>query len=97
MVPGDLVWILQNQTEGIVLTEVAPRSYQVTTPSGVLRRNRQKLRLLPPSLNSTREDDTTHQEDARDPEPQHPPAADSLYRTRSGRVRVPPDQYEPTM
>ncbi len=97
LAPGDLVWIPQNQTEGTVVTEVAPRSYQVTTPSGVLRRNRQQLRLLPPSLNSTHGNDTAHQEDARDPEPQHPPAADSLYRTRSGRVCVPPDRYEPTM
>ena len=80
-----------------MVTAVAPRAYQVTTPSGVLRRNRQQLRILPPSPNSTREDDTTHWEDAHDPEPQHPPAADGLYRTRSGRVRVPPDQYEPTM
>ena len=31
---GDLVWLLQNQTEGTVVTEVAPRSYQLTTPSG---------------------------------------------------------------
>ena len=76
---GDLVWIPLNQTEGTVVTEVAPMSYQVTTPSGVLRRKRQQLRLLPPSPNSTRKDDTTHQKDARAPEPQHPPAADSLY------------------
>ena len=41
--PGDLGWIPQNQMEGTVVTEVAPRSYQVTTPSGVLRRNRQQL------------------------------------------------------
>ena len=97
LAPGDLVWIPQNQTEGTVVTEVAPRSYQVTTPSGVLRRNHRQLRLLPPSHNSTCGDDTTHQEDVRDPEPQHLPAADGLYRTRSGRVCVPPDRYEPTM
>ena len=43
LAPGDLVWIPQNQTEGTVVTEVARRSYQVTTPSGVLRRNHQQL------------------------------------------------------
>ena len=96
LVPGDLVWIPQNQTEGTVLTEVAPRSYQVTTPSGVLRRNRHQLRLLPSPHNCTREEDTTHQPDDLDSGPQHPPA-DGQYRTRSGRVSVPPDRYEPTM
>ena len=96
LVPGDLVWIPQNQTEGTVLTEVAPRSYQVTTPSGVLRRNRHQLRLLPTPHNCTREEDTTHQPDDLDSGPQHPPA-DGQYRTRSGRVSVPPDRYEPTM
>ena len=96
LAPGDLVWIPQNQTEGTVLREVAPRSYQVTTPSGILRRNRQQLRLLPSSPNLSHEEDSTHQQDDHAPEPQHPPA-DGLYRTRSGRVCVPPDRYEPTM
>ena len=39
------------------------------------------MRLFSPSPNSTHEDDATHQEDALDPEPQHPPAADGLYQT----------------
>ena len=47
LAPGDLVWIPQNQKEGTMVTEVALRSYQVTSPSGVLRRNCQQLRLLP--------------------------------------------------
>ena len=91
LMPGDLVWIPQSQTEGTVLTEVAPRSYQVTTSGGVLRRNRQKLRLLPSSLNTTSEEDTTPLDD---PGPVQS-ATDGQYRTRHGRVSVPPDQYQP--
>ena len=32
---GDTVWIPAHETEAVVEEEVAPRSYEVTTPSGV--------------------------------------------------------------
>ena len=86
LMPGDLVWIPQSQTEGTVLTEVAPRSYQVTTPGGVLRRNCQQRRLLPSSLNTTSDEDTTPLDDPG----REQPATDGQYRTRHGRVSVSP-------
>ena len=44
---GDQVWIPNHQSEGIVTRQTNPRSYEVTTHSGVLRRNRRHLNLLP--------------------------------------------------
>ena len=47
LVPGDSVWVPEMQTEGIIEKEVSPRSFQVLTPRGTLRRNRQHLRPIP--------------------------------------------------
>ena len=38
--PGDRAWITDQQTEGTVVRSSTPRSYQVVTDSGTLRRNR---------------------------------------------------------
>ena len=91
LMSGDHACIPQSQTKGMVLTEVAPRSYQLTTPSGVLRRNRRQLRWLSSSSNTTGEEDTTPLDD-----PGHQHTSDSLYHTRHERVSVPPDCSQPT-
>ena len=72
LMSGDHACIPQSQTKGMVLTEVAPRSYQLTTPSGVLRRNRRQLRWLSSSSNTTGEEDTAPLDD---PGHQHTSAA----------------------
>ena len=44
------MWIPARETEAVVEEEVAPRSYEVTTPSGVtVRRNRRDLVTIPRS------------------------------------------------
>ena len=37
--PGDLTWLPDFQTEAVVVEEVAPHSYNVTTPNRTVRRN----------------------------------------------------------
>ena len=43
---GDAVWIPEFQRNATVLSQVAPRSYTVQTPTGRVRRNRRDLILL---------------------------------------------------
>lgn len=45
--PGDSVWVTDRQEGGVVEEQSAPRSYNVSTPSGTFRRNRQHLNVLP--------------------------------------------------
>lgn len=54
---GDLVWIPDRQTEAVVQEEVAPRSYNVSTPDGTVRRNRRDLVQMPEN-NSNGETET---------------------------------------
>ena len=44
---GELVWIPDRQAEAIVQEEVAPRSYNVSTPDGTVRRNRRDIVKMP--------------------------------------------------
>ena len=60
LAPGDSVWIPSIHVEGTVKKEVAPRSYQVSTSHGSLRRNRQHLRPIPSAYTSF---DGNHSED----------------------------------
>jgi len=39
LLPGDHVWITDLQTEGTIVQSSTPRSYQVATDTGTLRRN----------------------------------------------------------
>ena len=47
LMPGDLVWMPDRETEAVVEEEVAPRSYNVSTPGGTLRWNRRNLIRVP--------------------------------------------------
>ncbi|XP_062512549.1 uncharacterized protein LOC134188378 [Corticium candelabrum] len=42
---GDSVWISDKTTTGTVLGETYPRSYLISTPKGILRRNRNHIRI----------------------------------------------------
>ena len=46
LAPGDSVWIPSIHVEGTVEKEVAPRSYQVSTSQGSLRRKSQFIHFL---------------------------------------------------
>ena len=50
--PGDDVWITDQETYGTVVEQTAPRSYQVATQSGEVRRNRLHLNPQIRLLNS---------------------------------------------
>ena len=83
LLPGDDVYIEDGymSTEGQIMQEVAPRSYQVSTPQGI-RRNRKHLRLLPTT-------DTTD----RDHESEQVVPDSEITVTRSGRVSQKPLCY----
>ena len=89
------MWVTDQQTPGTVIQLSSPRSYQIQTSSGTLRRNRRHLnRLTNIASDVTLEPDMT----TRSP----PPEADSQVNldvpstdvrcTRSGRISVPPSR-----
>lgn len=47
LLPGEQVWIPDHNSTGTVVEPVAPRSYNVSVPTGILRRNRVHLHQLP--------------------------------------------------
>ena len=49
LMPGDVVWLPDPQTEGVVQEEVAPQSFQVVSPDGSYHQNRQDIIQLPAS------------------------------------------------
>ena len=57
LVPGDLVWILQNQRE--LCSRGSAKVIPSDNPKWALKRNHQQLRLLPSSSKTTSEEDTT--------------------------------------
>ena len=110
LVPGESVWVPEMRTEGIVEKEVLPRSYQVLTPRGTLRRNRQHLRPIPDvttQVNVRRNDDVLVPESTQNQseptvttsqetsQPSSEENSTTVYRTRSGRASVMPDRYRP--
>ena len=46
LMPGDQVWIDDQNLRGSVVKEYSPRSYLVDTERGILRRNRRQLKFL---------------------------------------------------
>ena len=82
--PGQSVWITGRRDSGIVMQPTeAPRSYLVSTPTGIVRRNRQHLTTIPEgNLNSD-----AHKGDSN--VIVQPPNT-TVQTTRSGRVSVPP-------
>ena len=47
LMPGDQVWIDDQNLRGSIVKEYSPRSYLVETERGTLRRNRRQLKFLP--------------------------------------------------
>ena len=101
---GVTVWIPDHNCKGKVINEVGPRSYQVKTKFGSLRRNRCHIIALPdepanvdeevdivPDLPSS-SDTVTNNE--RQPEPSLQPTRRVIY-TRSGRASKPLNRFMP--
>ena len=67
MEEGELVWIPDRQLEAVVQEEVAPRSYNVSTPDGTVRRNRRDLIQMPESseVHTQESDETTSEPPVR--------------------------------
>jgi hypothetical protein len=105
---GDTVWIPDMKTSGKVQNQVSARSYEVATPLGSLRRNRQHLRPVPQLFTFNADMDTIPENDCVSPNPPNtlstealstplsPTEATSVYKTRSGRASVAPDRYRAT-
>ena len=88
---GDIVWIPEDESEGIVVEETSPRSYTVQRQNRTLRRNCRDLILRVPSLmNRANHQIRTVQSRIRRNQFQDPV---SNVVTRSGRVSKPPDRF----
>ena len=85
--PGDRVWITDQQTEGTVVRSSTPRSYQVVTDSGTLRRNCRHLNPLP----ETPVSDTSAEIEQSSSGDSNRSQSDTTV-TRSGRVSKPPSR-----
>ena len=89
LIPGDLVWMPDREEEAVVEEEVAPRSYDVSTSGGTLRRNRRNLVQLPDEL----PEEPNELENERDEEPsvdEQPPVR------RSTRMSRPLERLDPS-
>jgi len=89
LLPGQQVWISGRRDSGVIVeqTEI-PRSYHVSTPTGVIRKNRRHLKLIPETENSDSRPEQT-------PDRQEnvvPMQNVTRTTTRSGHVSVPPSR-----
>ena len=90
LLPGDLVWMSDRETEAVVEEEVAPRSYNVSSSGGTLRRNRRNLVQLQENPNESETD-----RDAIDEEPSGETNEGPPVR-RSARVSRPLERLDPS-
>ena len=87
---GDLAWLPDFETEAVVEEEVAPRSYNVSTPQGTVCRNRRNLIQAPEQENGDpmSEGPAEHTEQSQAPR-------EEPVRRQSSRVSRPPIRFEP--
>ena len=88
--PGDEVWIPDYKTTGNVVEPIAPRSYHVSIPTGIVRRNRAHLRRMPSSDRETATETTKPSNSAN---PQSSDLNNSITVTKSGHVSKPPKRW----
>ena len=86
LIPGDIVWLTNNQTSGKIISENTPHCYDVETPTGPLRRNRRHLISLPANEIIIEEQSNS----------QIPNENTNVWKTRSGRVVKLPDRLDPS-
>ena len=85
--PGDLIWLPDSQTEAVVENEVAPRSFNVSTPQGTFRRNRRNFIRVP---------DGNDEHVSERPVEQSETTTDEPIRRQSSRVSCPPARLDPS-
>ena len=90
LVPGDEVWVPDHYTTctGNVIVPIAPRSYHVSIPTGIVRRNRAHLRCMPTSDSTVTVTQSAELSNCVDEQ-----ASNRVTVTRSDRVSVPPKQW----
>ena len=98
--PGDTVWIPENKSNGTIIEQSNPRSYNVRVENGTIRRNRRDLIVLPdPQESDSTEEQNTERESQEqvlnnNGEPDTAPTENGTRKTRSGRVSKPPVRLE---
>ena len=94
--PGESVWIPENKSSGTVIGESNPRSYDVQTQDGMLRRNRRDLVQMPndSEAQSDEPEQSNSADQASESQTENGPrsAGNGNATTRSGRVSKPPDR-----
>lgn len=99
--PGDRVWVTDHGSDATVVTEAAPRSYEVLTLDGTYRRNRRHLVVLPHTSCTTLSSDEGSAES--ESMPRLTEGSDTCESNdeqpvlrQSGRASKPPDRYDPS-
>ena len=59
--PGEKLWVQDRNAPGKVVEPIAPRSYHVSIPTGLIRRNRFNLRCIPNEGNTVVDKSATSQ------------------------------------
>ena len=86
LLPGEEVWVRDQNTSGRVVEPIAPRSYHVSIPTGLIRRNCSHLRRIPNKSETVVDSQPNMQQSVRD--------SNSVV-TRSGRISKPPTRWSP--
>ena len=84
--PGEEVWVQDHNTPGRVVELIAPRSYHVSIPTGLIRRNRSHLRRIPNDNETVVNSQPSNEQPVRD---------SNSVETRSGRISKPPTRWSP--
>ena len=87
LLPGEKVWVQDHNAPGKVVEPIAPRSYHVSIPTGLIRRNRFHLRHIPNGGDTVVVyTQSSNQQPVRD--------INSVI-TRSGHISKPPTRWSP--
>ena len=94
LLPGETVWVTDQQTQATVVELSLPRSYQIQTSSGVLRRNCRHLNPLRNSVTDVRMESDPNVAITENPPPemylQVTTEVPNITHTRSGRISASP-------
>ena len=93
LTPGESVWVTDQQTQETVVQLSSPRSYQIQTPSGMLRMNRRHLNPLRSIASEEIIEPDQDVVTSVSPEPELQTTTElpsNVRHTRSGRISVPP-------
>ena len=96
LLPGETLWVTDQQTPATVVELSSPRSYQIQTSFRMLRRNRRHLNPLRNSVTDARMESDPNVAITKNPPPemnsQVTTEVPNITHTRSGRISAPPSQ-----